>query len=399
MTSNPPLPILRMKPKADARSVRFGAPWVRREELVLDRRAKALAPGTLCQLQDSDRVPLALIAANPRAKIAGRVLSRNVAAQIDQAWFEARIGAALSLRARAYDAPYYRLIHAEGDGLPGLIVDRFGDTLVMQPNAAWLEAHLDKLTHALITVTGAPNIIKNASSRARALEDLDDNTKVLAGEPAARVLVPMNGAHYVADLAQGQKTGLFYDQRSNHAFAARFAKGASVLDMFSHVGGFALAALAHGATDALAVDGSASALALAEEGAAEMGLADRLTTMRADAFAAFDALARQNRIFDLVICDPPAFAPNKMALGAGLRAYERVARAAAQLVAPGGILMLCSCSHAATVEKFRSACLRGIGRGGRRGVLIYTGYAGPDHPVHPNLSETGYLKALAFRLT
>ena len=399
MTHDPSLPVLRLKPKADAKAIRFGSPWVRSDELVLDRRAKTIAPGTLCELQDAERTPLALIAASPAAKIAGRVLSLDVSTQIDQAWFEDRIRAALSLRERAFDTPFYRLVHAEGDNLPGLIIDRFDETLVMQPNAAWLESHLEMLTAALIAVTGATNIVKNASSRARALDALDDVTEVLAGAPAQRVLVPMNGATYVADLAEGQKTGLFYDQRPNHALAARFAKDASVLDMFSHVGGFALAALAHGARDALAVDGSAPALALAEEGAAAMDMGDKLTTLKADAFAALDDLASQGRTFELVICDPPAFAPNKMALGAGLRAYERVARAAAQLVAPGGILMLCSCSHAATVEKFRGSCLRGIGRGGRAGALIYTGYAGPDHPVHPNLSDTGYLKALAFRLT
>lgn len=399
MTHDPSLPVLRMKPKADARAVRFGAPWVRSDELVLDRRSKNIAPGTICILEDAERAPLALIAASPAAKIAGRVLSLDLDTVIDQAWFETRLHAALSLRERAYDAPYYRLVHAEGDHLPGLIIDRFGDTLVMQPNAAWLENHLEILVAALLKVTGVQNIVKNASSRARALDGLDDETMVLAGAPSERVLVPMNGAQYVADLAEGQKTGLFFDQRPNQAFAARFAKDASVLDVFSHVGGFALAALAHGAKDALAVDGSAPALALAEDGAAAMGMADKLTTLKSDAFAALENLAEQGRTFELVICDPPAFAPNKMALGAGLRAYERVARSAAQLVAPGGILVLCSCSHAATLEKFRGSCLRGIGRGGRVGSQIFTGYAGPDHPVHPSLSDTGYLKALAFRLT
>ena len=202
----------------------------------------------------------------------------------------------------------------------------------------------------------------------------------------------------MADVMGGQKPGLFYDQRDNHAFAARLAKDARVLDVFSHVGGFALAGLAAGARAAVAVDASDPALALARQGAEAMGVEGALATRRGDAFAEMEALAAEGAQFDLVICDPPAFAPARQALEQGLRAYERVARLAAGLVAPGGVLMLCSCSHAADLGKFRAACLRGIGRAGRDPRVIYTGFAGPDHPQHPALTETGYLKAVAFRL-
>jgi 23S rRNA (cytosine1962-C5)-methyltransferase len=208
----------------------------------------------------------------------------------------------------------------------------------------------------------------------------------------------MNGATYMADVLGGQKTGLFLDQRPNHAFAQRLAQGARVLDMFSHVGGFALAALAGGAASALAVDASATALALAEQGAAASGVADRFATRQGDAFATLEALAGEGAQFDLLICDPPAFAPAKPALETGLRAYERLARLAAPLVAPGGYLVLCSCSHAVDLTAFRNACGRGIGRGGRRAQLLHTGFAGPDHPMLPQLAESGYLKALVLRL-
>jgi 23S rRNA (cytosine1962-C5)-methyltransferase len=153
-----------------------------------------------------------------------------------------------------------------------------------------------------------------------------------------------------------------------------------------------------GATSALAVDASAAALALAHGGATASGVADRFETRTGDAFDTMAALAGEGAVFDLVICDPPAFAPSKQALQQGLRAYERVARLAADLVAPGGVVILCSCSHAADLGKFRGACLRGLGRAGRDPRLIHTGFAGPDHPQHPALTETGYLKALAFRL-
>jgi 23S rRNA (cytosine1962-C5)-methyltransferase len=202
----------------------------------------------------------------------------------------------------------------------------------------------------------------------------------------------------MADLLGGQKTGLFYDQRPNHAFAARLARGARVLDVFSHVGGFALACLAGGADSALAVDASDPALALAAQGAGATGVADRLTTRRGDAFDVLAALGADGAVFDVVICDPPAFAPTRAALDAGLRAYERIARMAAGLVAPGGYLALCSCSHAADLAQFRAACTRGIGKAGRSAQLIHTGFAGPDHPQHPQLAESGYLKSLFWRL-
>mgnify|MGYP001229707167 CR=1 FL=1 len=393
------LPIVRLKPKAEARAIRHGFPWVYADELVTDRRTQALAPGALAVLEDGERRPLGLVTVNTRSKIIARMLDRDPEAVVDQSWFETRFARALAHRARLYAQPFYRLVHAEADGLPGVVIDRFGDIAVVQPNAAWAEAALAPLVAALVRVTGVTTVIKNGSGRVRGLEGLAEETGVVHGTaPEAAVQVPMNGAIYMADLLGGQKTGLFFDQRENHAFAARLAKGARVLDVFSHVGGFALAALAGGAATALAVDASAAALALAGQGAEVSGFGDRLAVRQGDAFGVLEALGAEDARFDLVICDPPAFAPAKPALEAGLRAYERVARLAAPLVSPGGYLVLCSCSHAADLQAFRNASARGVGRGGRRGQIIQTGFAGPDHPVLPQLAESSYLKALTFRL-
>ena len=283
--------------------------------------------------------------------------------------------------------------------MPGLIVDRFGDCLVIQPNAIWLEDRIEEIATALHNVTGAETLIKNGTSRARAAENLPEEMVQLSGAPISGPLpVVMNGATYIADVMGGQKTGLFYDQRPNHAFAAQLAKDARVLDVFSHVGGFALASLAAGARSALSVDASQAALDLATQGAKAMGAEARFSTRQGDAFDVLEALAGEAAQFDLVVADPPAFVPSKPALEKGLRAYERVAKLAAPLVAPGGYLGLCSCSHAADLSKFRNASARGIGRGGRRGQLLHTGYAGPDHPQLPQLAESGYLKAVFFRL-
>ncbi|MEX3315637.1 RSP_2647 family RNA methyltransferase [Sulfitobacter sp. PS-8MA] len=394
------LPVVRLLPKANVRAIRHGFPWVYANELVTDRRTRGLAPGTLALLEDAERRPMGLVAVNAASKIIARMIDQDPNAEVNQAWFETHIARALALRSQLYDQPYYRLVHAEADGLPGVIIDRFGDTCVIQPNAAWADRLLDELVAALQSVTGVTNVLKNASGRTRKLEGLDDASATLVGDmPEDPLPVPMNGAIYMADLTGGQKTGLFYDQRPNHAFAANLARnGARVLDVFSHVGGFSLAALAGGASSALAVDGSAAALELAEAGAAAMNMQDRFATRQGDAFEVLTALRNEGESFDVVICDPPAFAPSRQAVDAGLRAYERVARLSAQLVAENGILGLCSCSHAADLSHFRTTSVRGIGRAGRRAILLHTGFAGPDHPQLPQLAESGYLKSLFFRL-
>jgi 23S rRNA (cytosine1962-C5)-methyltransferase len=391
-------PTVRLRPKAESRAIQFGFPWVYSDELVTDRRTQALAPGALAVLENADRVAVGLVSVNTRSRIIARMIDRDPEAVVDQAWFEARLQRALALRARLFSAPFYRLVHAEADGLPGIVIDRFGDLAVVQPNAAWAENHLPQLVAALAQVTGVKTIVKNGSGRTRGLEGLPEETLVVYGAVSGPVMVEMNGARYMADVLGGQKTGLFFDQRPNHAFAAQLAQGARVLDVFCHVGGFGLAALAGGAQSVLAVDSSAPALVLAGQGAEASGFAAQFATRQGDAFAVMEALVAEGATFDVVVCDPPAFAPARPALEAGLRAYERVARLASLLVAPGGYLGLCSCSHAADLSAFRSASSRGIGRAGRRGQILHTGFAGPDHPQLPQLAESGYLKALFYRL-
>jgi 23S rRNA (cytosine1962-C5)-methyltransferase len=391
-------PEVRLLPKADARLIRRGFPWVYANQLVMDRRTRAIAPGTPVVLLDAERRVLGLAAFNPNSKIAARLLDPDAAAEVDEAWFARRLARALALREALFDSPHYRLVHAEADGLPGVIIDRFGEAAVIQPNAAWAETRIGDLAAALRAVTGVRTVVRNTQGRARELEGLEGESAVLSGALTGPLEVPMNGALYLADLAGGQKTGLFYDQRPNHAFAARLARGRRVLDVFSHVGGFALAALAAGAGHALAVDGSEAALSLAREGARRSGLDGRFATRKGDAFAVMAELTAADERFGLVICDPPAFAPSREALEAGLRAYEKIARLGAGLTLPGGYLVLCSCSHAAELERFRASCLAGIGKAGRQAQLLATGGAGPDHPAHAMLAESSYLKALFFRL-
>lgn len=392
-------PVIRLKSKSNPQRIRHGFPWVYANELVTDRRTKALPPGSLAILHDQAKNELGLFAVNPNSKIFGRKLSSDVDTNIDFDWFEKIIYSALALRESLFVKPYYRLIHAEADNLPGLIIDRFSDLLVVQPNAAWVDRFLPELIEALKSVLAPETIIINGTGRSRVLEGLPETRIAALGNmPSEPIQVPMNDAIYFADVAEGQKTGLFYDQRANQIFVKNLSRDKKVLDVFSHVGGFGLAAMAGGASEVTCIDGSQPALDLAMMGAEATNPNINFKILKADAFDAMIGLAAKSAIFDIVVCDPPAFAPQKSSREAGLRAYERVARLACPLVIGGGYLTLCSCSHAVDLEKFRTACIRGIGRAGRQGQLIFTGGAGPDHPLHTALTETSYLKTLVFRI-
>ena len=388
------MPIVKIRPGKGRRFL-DGAPWLFADEIAMDRRTKSLEPGTIVRLQDGEEIR-GTAAFNPNSRIVARLMDRDPEAKIDRDWLTARLSTALKFRERLFDRPFYRLVHAEGDGFPGLVIDRFGPAVVVQPNAAWADAFQDELVASVRDVTGAKTIVINGTSRVRKLEGLESKTETIGDLLSGPVEALMNDTTYLADLTGGQKTGLFYDQRPNHSVVKSIARDARVLDVFCHVGGFGLAALSGGATSVSAVDSSAAALVLAEDAANRQGWSGSFKSEKADAF---DALAGHDpNDFDIVICDPPAFAPSKDALAAGLRAYERMARLAAPLVKTGGILCLCSCSHAAGLEVFHKACVTGLRKAGRTGALFHAGRAGPDHPVHIGLPEGGYLKALFFRL-
>lgn len=390
-------PVIRLRPKRGKPFLR-GGPWVYADEVVMDRRARAIPAGAVVAVEDSERVFVGAAAWNPISRIVLRRLDPDPGADIDAAWLEAKFAAALAVRTALTGGAFYRLIHAEADGMPGVVVDRFGDFAVMQPNAAWADQRRDAICAALMAATGVKGVTINGESRVRSLEGLETGRWSVGEAPPPLIEVPQNGAVYLADLVEGQKTGLYYDQRPNHAFAAQLAPGRRVLDVFSHVGGFGLACAAAGAKSVLMVDSSRRALDLAEDGAARAELSG-CAVRQGDAFAVMTDLCEAGETFDQVICDPPAFAPNKQALDAGLRAYERVAYLGARLTAPGGWLTLCSCSHNADPETFREACAKGLRRARRSGRIVHAGRAGPDHPTHPHLPETGYLKTFTFYVT
>jgi 23S rRNA (cytosine1962-C5)-methyltransferase len=375
-----------------------GHPWIYSNEVAMDAAAKTLAPGTIVTLRRGDGRPFGVAMFNPHTLIAARLLDRDAGRDIGKRFFMRRFERALRLRERLYDRPYYRLVHAEADGLPGLVVDRFGAVLVVQTNAAGMDRLMPVILDALRTLLEPQAIVLRNDSPARTQEGLNLETRVAMGAIAGAVVVEENGTVFQADLLAGQKTGWFFDQRDNRAFVAGLAADARVLDLYCYSGGFAVAAACKGASSVLGIDRSEPALALAAEAARRNGAADRVVFRRGDVFAEATALAAEGERFDIVIADPPAFARSKRDVPAALRGYRKLARLAAQLTAPGGFLFLASCSHNVGAAEFAEAVRRGLVDAGRGARILRSAGASPDHPVHPALPESAYLNALTLTL-
>jgi 23S rRNA (cytosine1962-C5)-methyltransferase len=391
--------ILPKGPRSDKRGgdkrVRAGAPWIFSNEIRMDESAKAIAPGAIVNVRGFDGQAFGTGYFNPRSLIAVRLLADECDIAIDADFFATRLGRALKLRDSLYARPFYRLCHAEGDGLPGLVIDRFGDTLSVQIGTAGMQRQEGAILAALDALLAPRTVILKGDAPSRALEGLEPDVRVAKGA-GARIQVEENGARYFADLAEGQKTGWYYDQRDNRAFIAGLAKGRSVLDAYSYAGGFGILAARAGAKEVVCLDSSAPALALAEESARANDV--KIQAVKADVFEELERLAVAGERFDIVLADPPPFVKSRKDLEAGARAYRKLARMAASVAAPGGLLLVASCSHNIPPDRFAVECGAGIARAGRRAALIRQAGAGPDHPVHPLLPESAYLKALVYSL-
>jgi 23S rRNA (cytosine1962-C5)-methyltransferase len=375
------------------RRAEAGHPWIYSNEVVMDAAAKALPPGTLVSLRTAGGDPLGIATFNPHTLVSARLLDRDVKRRIDADFFAARLESALTLRRRLYVEPYYRLVHAEADGLPGMVADRYGEALVLQLNTAGMALLEAELVAACEAALAPKTILLRNDSPARALEGLEGELRLAKGAVAGPLELVENGARFLADPREGQKTGWFFDQRDNRRFVAALCPGARVLDLYGYTGGFAVQAAMAGAEAVLAIDRSEPALALAVEAAALNGVGPRCRFQRADVFGALDSLVAARERFDVVIADPPAFVKSKKDLGAGLRGYRKLARLAASLVAPAGVLFIASCSHNVEPPDFAEAVRRGLEDARRTGRILRSAGAAPDHPVHPWLPESAYLKA------
>lgn len=380
----------------EERRLRAGHLWVYSNEIDTDERFKQLVPGTLCQVTDSRGKPLGVGYVNPHNLLSVRLLTGQGGANIDSDWFARRLEAALGLRAAIYPSPYYRLVYGEGDGLPGLVVDRYGEVLVVQFNTAGIERLREPLLKALDQVLSPRGIVIRNDTAARELEGLPGVVEVI-GEVPDSALIDEQGVCFEVPLRGGQKTGWFFDQRDNRSRLSRYVAGRRVLDVFSYSGAWALRAHAAGASTVTAVDSSQTALDAAARNA-ELNSAD-LRRLRGEALDVLRTLRAQGEHFDVVVVDPPALIKRKKDFEAGLEHYGAVNRAAMQLLAPDGILVSCSCSHHLEPEHLQRVLLRESRTVSRRLQLLEQGGQGPDHPVHPAIPETRYLKAFFCRLT
>jgi 23S rRNA (cytosine1962-C5)-methyltransferase len=390
-------PRIAMRPGTDKR-VASGHPWAYSNEIEMNEAAKALPSGELVTLLRGDGRTLGAAIFNPHSLIAARVLSRDPSIEVNERFFERRLQRALKLRERLVDVPYYRLIHAEADGLPGVVVDRFGDVVVCEVSSAGMDRLVEPLAAALDAVLKPATILIRGDGNARQMEGLSPMSRFAKGGLDGPIELQENGARFLADPAGGQKTGWFYDQRENRALTARFSKGAKFLDLYSYTGGFGIQAATAGASEVLAIDRSEPALNLLKQATVLNGVDNRVTTQRGEAFEVLEQLIADKKRFDVVSADPPAFVKSRKDLNVGSKAYRKLARLAAQAVEPGGILFIASCSHNMPVADFATQVARGIHEGGRSAKQFYATGAAPDHPVHPFLPESAYLKALILQI-
>jgi 23S rRNA (cytosine1962-C5)-methyltransferase len=385
-------PIVTLAPKQERRAEQ-GHPWIYSNEILLDAAAKALPPGTLVTVVTSEKRRLGVASFNPHTLVGLRLFDRDPGRRIDAGFFAARLKRALEIRSKLFAEPYYRLVHAEADGLPGLIIDRYDTALVCQLNTAGMARLETELVEALDKLLRPKILLFRNDSPSRVLEELEIETRLLRGTIEAPIILRENGCSFLADLTSGQKTGWFYDQRPNRDFIGRLAQGARILDAYSFTGGFGVLAAQRGASAATLVDRSEPALALAGQAAALNGVADRIQILRGEAFEVLESLNAAKERFDIIVLDPPSFVKSKKDLGPGSRAYRKLARLGAALVGRGGFLLAASCSHNMALDLFAEAVRQGIQDAGRTARLLHTGFAGPDHPVHPALPESAYLKA------
>lgn len=394
----PSPPRVFLQPGRDRR-VALGHPWVYSNEIRMDAATKALPPGTVATLHRVDGKALGSGTFNPHALIAYRLFDRDPQIELDEGFFVRRLRRALDLRETLFAKPFYRLVHAEADGIPGLVADRYGDVFVLQVNTAGMQVLLPALLAALNDVFSPAAVVYRNDARVRALEGLEERASDFAvADAVLTVNVEENDLGFIADLASGQKTGWYYDQRDNRAFVAPLADGGRMLDSYCYGGGFAISAACRGAAEVVGIDSSQHALDLARKSADANGVGGKCAFIKAVAFSELERLDRSGERFRVVVADPPAFVKSRRDLNAGLRGYRKLTRLAAALVEPNGFLFIASCSHNVTAEAFSSEVARGLAATGRSGRIIRAGGAGPDHPVHPHLPETAYLKTLLLQV-
>ncbi|MFI4937827.1 MAG: class I SAM-dependent rRNA methyltransferase [Candidatus Berkiellales bacterium] len=377
--------------------IQKGYPWVFAQDLQL-KKFPAAKPGDLVYLTTPTSEPIAIGYINPLTKLCCRVLTLNTDSTLDENFFLERFTTALSFREHKFSSPFYRLVHAESDALPGLVIDRFGDTLVCQTNTAGMEKLKPLWFSALQTLLKPKRVIFRDDVPLRSKEGLELSISAPIGDLETLIEVEENGLTFYADPKSGQKTGWFYDQRLNRHWIAERACGKTVLDLYTYSGGFGIAAAGKGAKHVTLVDSSEHALMLVKQAATTNHVLSSCELIREQVFLLLPRLIAAKQKFELVIADPPAFVKQANHKAVGLRGYQKLSFLASQLVAPGGMFFIASCSHHATSHDFRQAVEQGIQKAQRQFQLLRKGGADTDHPIHPLLPQTHYLKSLTYKL-
>ena len=386
--------------KGEERRLRTGHPWVYNNEIDVGRAPmRGLPPGAPIELRDHRGETLASAYVNPHSLIAARIVSRAPGVVLDRDLLAERIAAAQALRQRELDAPYHRVVFGESDALPGLIVDRYGDVAVVQITTAGMERVREEVVDLLrSTAFGFRTVVLRNDSPVRRLEGLDTEVAVTGEAIGDTITVEEGGAVFEAAPLAGQKTGWYYDHRANRARLASRVADKRVLDLYSYTGAWGIQCALAGANEVRCIDSSANAIVLAERNAARNGVAGRVRAERADAVRALKALRAAGERFDVVVLDPPAFIRRRKDRTNGFEAYRRINGLAIQLLAPGGWLVSASCSAHLEREKHLEIIARVAYPLGRHPRVVGEGGQDRDHPIHPALPETGYLRAFFVEL-
>lgn len=394
MENAPPQAEVRLK-RGHERRVRRGHPWIFSNEL--NYEVADFQPGDRVRVLDAGGRLIGIGYINPHSLISVRLLRRDDG-PIDGTFLESRLDAAIRLRERLYPGEEtVRLVYSEGDGLPGLVVDRYGDHLAVQVTTAGMERLLPGIIEVLENRLGPRCIVARNDAHFRALEGLPREVGVLRGEVDPDLTVRYEGLDLSVDLMGGQKTGLYLDQRDNQRALLPALAAGSVLDACCYQGVWGLLALRAGAERLVGVDTSREALGLAERHAAANGFDDRAEWIREDVLDALKRFRAEGRTFDMVILDPPAFVRSRKHVKEGLRGYLDLNRKAFQVLAPGGVLITCSCSHHVRQEVFRDTVAHAAGLAGREVRVLARLGQSRDHPPLLSAPETEYLKCLALQ--
>jgi len=386
------LPIVTMRPREEQR-IKSGHLWVYRNELSDVIPAES---GALVRVSTFDGASMGTGFYNPQSKIAIRLLGGEIE-NVDTDFFIQRIGAAQAVRERVLPGETaYRVVFGEADLMSGLIVDRYGDYLVVQTLAAGMDRRMPQIVDALLAVfPNVKGIVEKNMAATRTREGLDLREGVIRGTVPDTVDIVENGLNLRIDLAGGQKTGYFLDQKINRRTVASFAEGKRVLDCFCNVGGFALNAARAGAAEAVGIDSSAAAVAAARRNAELNGLAN-CRFEQANVFDLLREQVQQGRTWDIVVLDPPSFAKSRSAVKGAQAGYAELNRTAMKLLAPGGLLVSASCTQLVPESMLMDILYRESARLRRRLRLLHRGGQAPDHPVLLAMPETQYLKFLVF---